>query len=110
QSRTQGFVIFHQCASDAVTDSAGLTTVTTTSDSDVYIKLVTDLHQFQGLTNHHTGSFAAKINIQRATVDGNVAAAWLQKHTSCGGFATACTVIDFHDLCLPDYRANSLGC
>src|SRR3990167_180521 len=111
QSGAQGFIVIHESAGDAVTDRSSLTTSAATSNSDVDVELVQRLHQLQRLTQHNAGGFTTEVGVQRATVDGDSACTRLQEHAGGCSFATACTVISFHDSAFRyDYRANSLGC
>src|SRR3990167_3566008 len=111
QSGAQSFIVIHQGAGDTVADRTGLTTTAATGNGYIDVELVQRLHQLQRLTYHHAGGFTTEIGVQRTTVDGDSARTGLQEHTGGCSFATACTVISFHDSAFRyDYRANSLGC
>src|SRR5690606_18759108 len=69
QSRSQTFVVVHQCTGQTVTDCTRLTGVATTPNGDLDVELVRHLHQFQGLTNDHLSNFTPKVIVQCASVN-----------------------------------------
>src|SRR4051812_19161148 len=81
KSLTQGFIVFDQRAGKAVTNRAGLTGGATALNCDVHVELRLHADELERLTHDHTGSLAAEKLIERAVVDGDVAAARANVHT-----------------------------
>src|SRR5690606_28486678 len=93
QGRTQGLVILHQRASDAVTDRAGLTKAAATGNTDTHVELADEINALQRLTHDHARHFTTEILVDGAIVDDDIAAAGFQVHPRSGGFAAAGAVV-----------------
>ena len=63
EGRTEVFVVSHQGTSDAVTDSAGLSRTTTTSNSDVDVELFGSFGQLERLGLNCCSRIIASVNV-----------------------------------------------
>src|SRR5690606_18387221 len=100
QSRTQSFIVLHQCTGNTVTDCTGLTVAAAAVNVYINVKLGQAFSQFQRLTNYHAGSFTAEVHIQRTIVNYDAASTRTQENTCSRSLATAGTIVlsDCHDL------------
>src|SRR5690606_5681208 len=107
----QGLVVLDQRTGDAQANRAGLAGGATALDRDLDVELVGRLGQLQRLAHDHARGLAAEEVLDRAIVDGDVAAALAQENARGGRLATAGAVIlsGCHDFPLDLERLRLLG-
>src|SRR5580658_186668 len=89
----QRLIVLEQGTGDAVADRAGLTGDATAIDRDVNVEPAHELYRLERLTHDHAPGLAAEEGVERALVDGDLAAAGLQIDARGGRLAPAGAVV-----------------
>ncbi len=80
-----------------MTNRACLTADAAAFNRDKHVEFVRHFNQLKRLTHDHAGSFTTKVLVDTTAVDIDIARAWTQEYARRRSFATASSVIIFHD-------------
>jgi hypothetical protein len=91
EGRTELCVIVDERTGDTLEDSTGLAGFAATTNIDDNVKVVSHVHEIEGLTKDHAERGTIEVFINALFVDGDIAFAGTKINTRYGAFTTTCS-------------------